>query len=486
MTDTQTTNDDHARLEEQASSLLDALPDGIVVVDRSGTIVFLNSRLEDLSDYRRGELVGRPIEVLVPGGLREEHERHRAGFESGRGMRPMGAGMDVRLRRRRGEEIPVDIQLGPVDLNRESYTLAAVRDDSQRRSAHDALREQGTRLQAVIEAAPVLVMTMSSNGVITSLNEAFERATGWSREEWIGRQYVRLIHPDDVVRELERMESILSEDAPAPTGGARAAHEVRFRMRSGAFRVFEVSTAALRGDPESVEIVSIGRDVSERSRIEEAFRESEERFRRIFEEGPLGIALVDRELRVTDVNNAVARMTGRTREEIVGSRFPAINDPSEAADDLKQMTQLLRGEMDSYRIEKRFITASGEERYASITTSVVHDENAVPLYTIRIVDDITDRIRLQREVGEQAASATSILGRLTSREAEVLGLLAQGLSAPQMAAQLSVSTRTIESHLANTYRKLGVRSRHEAVSEFARLSRAVISARRLPGQASST
>jgi DNA-binding CsgD family transcriptional regulator len=134
------------------------------------------------------------------------------------------------------------------------------------------------------------------------------------------------------------------------------------------------------------------------------------------------------------------------------------------------MTRLLRGEIEGYRIEKRFVRASGEQGYVSITTSVIHDEHGAPLYTLRIVEDLTERRLLEQAVAARAEAASGVLGRLTAREREILSLLSEGLTAPQMSARLSVSTRTVETHLANAYRKLGVRSRGDAVEAFRRLS----------------
>jgi DNA-binding CsgD family transcriptional regulator len=87
--------------------------------------------------------------------------------------------------------------------------------------------------------------------------------------------------------------------------------------------------------------------------------------------------------------------------------------------------------------------------------------------------DVTDRKRMERELAGHATLAREILSSLTAREADILALLAEDLSGPQIAERLTISVRTVESHLANAYRKLGVRTRTEAVSEYARLERAL-------------
>jgi PAS domain S-box-containing protein len=438
-------------LDQVTGAIIEAVPDGIVVVDAEGRIAFVNAALEDLSDYRRTELIGTPVETLLPDGLLELVE----------------PGHDRRLRRRRGDQVPIEVRLGRVDLGGVGHLLGAIRDVTARRDAEERLRGSEERLRALVEAAPVMVTTTAPNGLITSANRAFETMTGWRREDWVGKHFLGLIHPEDMPAGTARLDTVMQH-------GEAPVHEVRLRLASGGYGTFELSSMLSTRDGEAVEVVTTGRDVSERKRIEQALRESEERFRRIFDEGPLGIVLVDRDLRVTDANQRAVRMTGRSREEVIGSRFPAVTDPQEAAEDMEQMTRLLRGESEGYRIEKRFTDATGTTGYASITTSVIHDEHGTPLYTLRIVEDVTERRRLEREVASRAAAASGILARLTAREIEIMGLLTEGLSAPQMAKRLSVSTRTVESHLANAYRKLGVRSKEDAVAEFRGLSRAAL------------
>ena len=108
-----------------------------------------------------------------------------------------------------------------------------------------------------------------------------------------------------------------------------------------------------------------------------------------------------------------------------------------------------------------------------MTASVVRSEHGAPIYGLRIVEDITKRKRLERELVAHAATAGTLLASFTPRETEVLTLLCEGHTAARMAELLSVSVRTVESHLANSYRKLGVRTREDAAAEFSRLTTAV-------------
>jgi PAS domain S-box-containing protein len=112
--------------------LLEAAPDGIVVADPAGTIVSVNAHAEGMFGYDAGELVGRPVEQLVPQRVRATHPVHRKTYAEDPRKRPMGAGLTLHGVRRDGSEFPVDIALSSIDLAGRPVVLAAVRDVSER------------------------------------------------------------------------------------------------------------------------------------------------------------------------------------------------------------------------------------------------------------------------------------------------------------------------------------------------------------------
>ena len=116
-------------------AVLEWMPDGVVVCDEHGTIVFVNRQAENLTGYSRGELVGKRIERLVPVRARSAHPGFRTAFYRRGRARLMGANTDLQLRRRDGTLIPVDISLGPMG----THTVAAIRDVTERRSMEEAL-----------------------------------------------------------------------------------------------------------------------------------------------------------------------------------------------------------------------------------------------------------------------------------------------------------------------------------------------------------
>lgn len=129
---------DHSDRYFQA--LLEYAGDAIVVVDAAGRITIANEETERLFGYTRDELLGEPVELLVPVHARGRHSAHRAGFMGTHARRTMGRQLPLRGRRKDGGEFPIEVSLGPLDEGGERLVAAIVRDVSERDRLEDELR----------------------------------------------------------------------------------------------------------------------------------------------------------------------------------------------------------------------------------------------------------------------------------------------------------------------------------------------------------
>ena len=130
-------------------------PDAIVIVDREGRIAHVNDQTEKLFGYRPAELIGEPVEMLIPARLSERHQQHRAGYMAHPHARPMGSGLDLNGRRRDGSEFPADVTLGPLHTREGAFVLSIVRDISERKQAEQVLQEKDKLLTMVGTMAKV-------------------------------------------------------------------------------------------------------------------------------------------------------------------------------------------------------------------------------------------------------------------------------------------------------------------------------------------
>src|SRR5262245_3143271 len=128
-------------------ALLDAAPDCIVVVNREGRIILVNVQLERQFAYCREELLGIPMEILIPKRFRGERLGQWGDFFARSRLRPKGLGLELYARRKDGTEFPVDIQMTPLEIDGEMLLLGTIRDVTSRKRIEEALRLREERFR---------------------------------------------------------------------------------------------------------------------------------------------------------------------------------------------------------------------------------------------------------------------------------------------------------------------------------------------------
>ena len=167
---------------DRFKEVIESVPSGLIMVNTDGNIVLFNRQAEQIFGYLRGEVIGRPMEVLLPERFRSAHVGMRQGFMKNASPRQMGTGRDLFALRKDGSEFAVEVGLNPVDTPEGTMVLAAVVDISERKKAEGRIQQQAQILQNVHDA----VFLISADGTVLSWNPGATKVYGFTEEQMIG------------------------------------------------------------------------------------------------------------------------------------------------------------------------------------------------------------------------------------------------------------------------------------------------------------
>ncbi len=243
--------------------LLAAAPDAIVVIDERGEIAALNELTETMFGYPAGELVGLPVEVLLPERLRGGHVAHREAYAADPRTRTMGEGRELAGRRKDGSEFPVEISLSPLEDRGRHLVISIIRDLSQR-------READARFRNLLESAPDGIVVADRSGTITLVNGQTEAMFGYRRAELVGRPVEILVPERYRQQHAGHRDGYFAAPRTRPMGAGQL---LTGRRKDGSEFPVEISLSLLDGDRGGL-VTSIIRDMTDRRVAEEALRAS--------------------------------------------------------------------------------------------------------------------------------------------------------------------------------------------------------------------
>ena len=295
-------------------SLLEAVPDALVGMDQGGVIRFVNHQTESLFGHDRDDLVGQPIQMLVPEYLWEVYSEHREEYFADPRSRSMGLDLQLGGRHHDGSEVPVNISLSPLDTGDVLLVITAVREVSR----HAQALENSKLLAAIVENSNDAIIAKTLDGKVTTWNPAAERMYGYTGEEMLGTSIDQLSpegQTGEIIAILARMKAGL-EVEPVETLGVR---------KDGTVFPVLLTVSPIR----DADGVFVGASTTTRDMTKE--KEAFDAARAMIESSLDALVAISPEGLITDANEATVKATGIPRVELIGTAFSqCFTDPGKA------------------------------------------------------------------------------------------------------------------------------------------------------------
>ena len=315
--------DERRRTEQKFRVMLEAAPDAIIIMDRSGDIILVNARTETLFGHRRSDLLGRKIEFLLPQRYHGKHPSHRDRFYAGPKARQMGVGLDLYGLRSDGTEFPIEISLSLLETEDGTLVSSSIRDISVRKDAEKHLAQMEARYRGLLEAAPDAMVVVNPRGEIVLLNLQAEKEFGYRRDELLGQKVTNII-PDGFAERL-RADGLRSPaDALAQQIGTGI--ELVGKRKDGAEFPIEIMLSPL-DSAEGILVTAAIRDISVRKAAEKHLSQMESRNRKLLEAAPDAIVIMDRSGDIILVNAQTETLFGHAREDLLGRKIELLLPP---------------------------------------------------------------------------------------------------------------------------------------------------------------
>jgi formate hydrogenlyase transcriptional activator len=357
-------------------TLLDQSNDAIKVIDPE-TLRFLDVNEKACTElgYSRHELLSMTVPDIDPDADESLLDRVRQQLrESGFVI------METVHRRKDGTTFPVEVNMRRVRLDRE-YSVSISRDITDRKRAEERLRE----FERVVENLEEMILVVNRDRRYLLANRAALRYRGMSKEQLIGRHVTEVVQP-------ELYEMTVKGKLDESFAGHIVSYEGQAEYPGLGVRDLACTYLPIESSTGIDRVACVLQDITEHKRAEAALRESELRFRAVYERSPVGIALVDsRNGCFLQVNPKFCEITGRAEEDLLRTDVGSITHPDDVARGGEYLHQLAEEQVPSYEIDKRYVRPDGSVRWVRILVVPMWSKGETRRWQMGLVEDITER-----------------------------------------------------------------------------------------------
>ena len=382
--------------EEQFRVFTENIQAAVYLVDEHGVIIYTNPFTTPLTGYTNDELLQLPGFGLIHPDHREiAMERNRARL---RGEETPGQ-YDIKLQVKDGKIKWVELHMEKFELQGRKVTLGTAIDITARKKSEEDLRRSEEKFKAFAENAQVVIYTYDSKGNLTYINKMCEVLTGYSRDELMGMNFTKLLHDDYKDMSVKRA---VSRRAAESNG---VSYDYVGVKKDGSHRWWELSGIPLVGDGAEVTVLGCATDITDRVESEQVLKESEEKFRSLFERSSDPMLLLD-EKGFFDCNQAALKLLkAKSKEEVLVHpvRLSPPTQPDGRSSQEKARAMIKQAYATGFhRFEWLHCDLQGREFWADISLTVVPYENREIIYVVmRDISTIKDLEHLLRDEREQ-------------------------------------------------------------------------------------
>ena len=392
------------RLQEESTRFFDLSGDMLCTVDFDGRLHSVNREWCKRLGWTAEELLGTSIfDRTNP----EDHAAMSAATRAARVSGAPGGRVTNRWRAKDGSWHWIDWSLRTSVEERMVY--ASGRDVTQELLAERALANSESRYRALVHGLPGTAVFLVGENLRLEFAAGQELHAGAITPAQLIGEHVGAILPQPGA-------GLLVDACAAALAGEERGFDIVSAEHGHALWL---RTSPLRGDDprEIVGAMLIAQDIRERVEREREIGEAQERFRRAFEDAPIGMAVADLDGCFLEVNQALCAITGYTAEELTGTTFSSITHPDDLPADYSVMRALIDGEVTSQVDDKRYLRPDGTIVWVARSVTLVRDADGAPLHFLDQIQDITERRRFEHEL-RHLADHDALTGLLNRRRFE--------------------------------------------------------------------
>ncbi|MCK4266857.1 MAG: PAS domain S-box protein, partial [Thermoplasmata archaeon] len=387
--------------EERLRELIENISDVLLEIDSEGTFTYISPQLKEDFGYEPEELIGKnSFDQIHLDDLENAMGAMKDAITKGKVLK-----FEFRTLHKDGHYVPVSCSARMLEVDGDIKIVGVIRDITERRKIEAILRESEEKFRLISENTNDIIAITDLEGTYTYLSPSAEQL-GYKVKDLLGRSGFDYVHPDDVDDLIRLLENAIKE----PSDEVRDTLQYRFRGKKGDWHRLDSTATLIKDKPgRPGSIIFISRDITERRRMEEELRESEEKFRMILASSPDAITVSDLAGKVIESNQqALELFSFSSAEEAIGRLSFDFIAPEDRERAIKNVERTLK-EDTIHNVEYTMLRNDGSRFKGELSASVVRDSSGTPLLFVGITKDITERKRDEELLRESEAKYSAVV-----------------------------------------------------------------------------